>query len=101
MNNDEVLAWVQMVGGDYVWEDDLFAITLLDVTIDASGVERLLRVEGLDQLAIDVSRIEDAELRRLAQLPGLGSLVLSGRSLSESDLAALRALGPDVDLVVD
>lgn len=99
--NEEVLAWVETLGGDYVWEDDLFAITLLDVPIEPSQVDRLLAVEGLDQLTLDASRLRSTDLRRLAGMAGLGSLVVAGRALTANEVADLRDQGPEVDLVAD
>lgn len=99
MTRDEIVEWVEDVGGDYVWEDDLFAITLLDVAIDAGGVGRLLELDALDQLAVDASRLQMAELRKLAAMKGLGSLVVAGRVLSETERSELALLGPEVDQV--
>ncbi len=84
-----------------MWDAEVFAVTLLDVGIDSAAVERLAGLVGVQQIALDCSRLTISDLHKLASIPMLQSLVLCNPAISESDLEALRLIGPDVEVVAE
>jgi len=99
--NEVILRWVDACGGGYVWEPELFCVTLMEVAIQSDGVDNLCRLVGVEQLAIDATKLSRDELVRLASIPGLRSLVLGGVTLSGAERDALSRLGPVVELATD
>ncbi|HSC88022.1 MAG TPA: hypothetical protein VLC09_12155 [Polyangiaceae bacterium] len=101
MANEATLEWLLETGGSYVWEDEIFAVTALDIELDDAGAQRLATLAGVEQIAINAKRLSFEGLRILAAIPELASLVISECPLSEAQLEQLRALGPEVDVIVD
>lgn len=97
--NDPILNWVEERGGGYVWEPEAFAVTLLDTSIDDDDADRLSRLIGVKQIAVDASRISLDGLRKLAGIPGILSLVIRKDGLTEHDIEQLRTSCQDVQLI--
>jgi hypothetical protein len=97
--NDPILDWVEERGGGYVWEPEIFSVTLLDASIDDEDADRLSRLVGVKQIAVDASRISLDGLRKLAGIPGIASLVISKGGLTEHDIEQLRTTCQDVQLI--
>ncbi|MEM6989527.1 MAG: hypothetical protein AAF721_03490 [Myxococcota bacterium] len=100
-DNDVLLDWVEEIGGGYVWEDDVKAVTLMETAIDAAQARKLGRLRGVGQLALDAERLSVDALRGLAAIEGLASLVLRNAALSSDEVAGLAALGPEVEVVAE
>ena len=81
--NDPILDWIEERGGGYVWEPEVFAVNLLETSFDDDDAERLSRLIGVQQIAVDASKMSMAGLNILASIPGISSLVI--RSDRESD----------------
>lgn len=98
-NNEAILAWVEGQGGAYVWEPETFAVTLLGIDISDADSTRLSGLVGVDQIAVDATRLSYGAIERLASIPGLESLVLGNSSLSGEQVEALESRGPKVQLI--
>lgn len=99
--NERVLARVEALGGDYVWDAEVFAVTLMDVAVTDGDANSLCQLTGIQQIALDSSLIGITTLRKLASIPGLQSLVLCKHRLSSAEIGTLRACGPAVQTVAD
>jgi len=99
--NEAILAEVEASGGGYVWEPEVFAVTLMDVAFEDSQVTRLCGLTGVEQIALNASRLSFDTLQRIARIPDLQSLVLSSIHLTDDQQSALEALGPEVEIVSD
>ena len=97
--NEAILAEVEQFGGGFVWESEIFAITLMDVSVSDQQALVLLGLSGVQQIAINVAQVSALVLNSIAQIPGLKSLVITGRSIESSELSALQSLGPKIELV--
>ena len=97
--NDPILEWVEKRGGGYVWEPEVFAVTLLDVSIDDDDAERLSHLVGVQQIAVDATKITLEGLKKLAGISGIRSLVLRDGDLKPDHLAQLRTVCPEVLIV--
>lgn len=97
--NEAILARVEALGGGYVWESEIFAISLMDSAISDSDSSALLGLRGVQQIALDASRLSIPALRAIAGIPGLESLVLGKASQAPEELLALGRFGPEIQLV--
>lgn len=97
--NQAILDWVERLGGGYVWEPGLFAVTMLDVALDDETAAKLCRLSGVRQIVINADGLSFDTLRSLAGIPGLRSLVLAGFGFSDAHCQELSAMGPDVELI--
>ncbi len=95
-NNENILAAVEAAGGGYVWDAEVFAVTLMDVSPDEELVHALCSLTGVQQIAIEASRLQLESLVRLVTIPGLSSLVLNHSRLTDEDVALLTSIGPEV-----
>lgn len=99
--NEEILAYVDELGGGYVWDDDIFTVGLHDVSVTDQQLEPLASLVGVQQIALNAARLSVGAIERVARIGGLESLVLMDSSLSSEDVDRLRACGPDVELVAN
>lgn len=99
--NLEILAEIEALGGGFVWEPEIFAVTLTDVPLADRDVKPLARLVGVQQIALNAERLTPSTLQSIACIPGLESLVLSQSRLQPNEVQALEALGPNVELVED
>lgn len=98
-NNERILADFEAVGGGYVWDADIFAVTLMDVAADDKAVLPLCGLTGVQQIELDASRLSIEALKRLASIPGLSSLVLNHARLTSEEARTLADIGPEVIFV--
>jgi hypothetical protein len=99
--NERILAQVEDYGGGYVWESEIFAVTLIDVALQDDEAASLCGLTGVEQIALNASRLAFATIQSIASIPGLQSLVLSGVTLTVEQQALLESLGPKVKVVSD
>lgn len=99
--NEAILARVEVLGGGSVWDAEVFAVTLMDVVVTDGDAIQLAGLVGVQQIALDCSRLSIGTLRSIAAIPGLQSLVLCKPVFSAADLDGLQALGPDVQVVTE
>jgi len=99
--NERILAQVEAYGGGYVWERETFAVMLMDVAIKDQEAVSLCGLTGVEQIALNASRLAFTTLQRIASIPGLQSLVLSGTILPENQRVLLGRLGPKVEVISD
>lgn len=97
--NEAILRRVEEFGGGYVWEDEIFAVTLLDVTVADSEASELCRLRGVREIMLDASKLSFSVLTALAQISGLKSLVLASPSLTSDQLTTLERAGPRIRVV--
>lgn len=97
--NEAILARVEELGGGYVWEAEVFAVTLMEVAVADSDALPLADLVGVQQIALDGSRVSLATLQKIAMIPGLRSVVLCNPTLDARGLQSLRAFGPEVQIV--
>ncbi len=97
--NEQLLAEVEKLGGGYVWDAEVFAVTLMDVAVADIEARALAGLVGVLQIALDCSRVSIRTLREIAAIPGLQSLVLRNPACRPEELDSLRSVGPDVDVV--
>jgi hypothetical protein len=95
---DEALAWLEELGGGYVQDDEVSAITLMDVALTDDQASSLLQVSGFQQLAINASALSLSTLVSLGRLEGLESLVLGNCALSDGDIRALKQQCPSIEI---
>ena len=94
--NDPILNWVEERGGGYVWEPEVFAVTILEASFDDDDAKRLSRLVGVQQIAVDASNMTLAGLKILASIPGISSLVIRSDNLTPGDIEILRTACPEV-----
>lgn len=96
--NELVLSRVEELGGSYVWEPEVFAVSLLDVAVGDANAKPLAELVGVGQIAIDATDIELGTLIEIAAVPGLTSLVIKDGSVAEEGLSKLEAMYPALDV---
>lgn len=94
--NERILAQVETLGGGYVWDAEVFTVTLMNVAINDAEATALMSLVGIEQIAMDCSKVSFATLRAIAGIPGLRSLVLCNPALEETELKELAAIGAKV-----
>jgi hypothetical protein len=99
--NERILAQVESCGGGYVWEPEIFAVTLMDVAVADAEAAPLSGLTGVQQIALNASRLSFPTLQKIAGIPGLQSLVLSGITLGQEQHSMLESCGPRVEVVED
>jgi hypothetical protein len=82
-NNESILAIVETLGGGYVWDSDVFAVTLYDVPVTDSEAAPLLGLQGVQQIALNAANLTFPIIESIAQISGLNSLVLCQDNLTE------------------
>lgn len=97
--NEAVLARVEELGGGYVWDAEVFAVTLMGVAVADVDARPLADLVGVQQIALDGSRVSLGTLQKIAMIPGLRSLVLCNPTLDAQGLRSLQGLGPEVQVV--
>lgn len=100
-DNEAILAHVEALGGGYVWEPEIFCVTLIDVPALDRDVAALSKLRGVQQIALNASNLSFQTIESIARIPDLESLVLCQQNLSDEQVHALRLLGPDIELVTD
>ena len=95
--NESLVAWVESIGGNYVWEPEVFVVSLEEVELKDEDVRRLTGLVGVQQLVLEARGLSSAALGEVAALEGLGSLVLANARLSEAERTALEAVGPLIE----
>lgn len=98
-NNEEILAAVEAAGGGYVWNAEVFAVTLMSVLPEEKLAISLTGLEGVQHIAIEASSLRLITLMCLAGIPDLYSLVLNHSTLTDEQAMLLRSVGPEVILV--
>lgn len=99
--NEQILTQIEHYGGGYVWEPEIFAVTLMKVAVADSEAVILSGLTGVQQVAVNASRLSFPTLQRIASIAGLRSLVLSGINLTHEQQLVLESCGPKVEVVVD
>ena len=97
--NEGILAAVERLGGGYVWEAEIFAVTLIDVPVTDQQAAALAQLVGVQQIALNASRLSSLALHRVARIRGLKSLVLSDLRIAEAELSELKRVGPEIRVV--
>lgn len=97
--NEKVLAHVDQLGGGYVWDAEIFTVSLMDVATSDEDAQELCALTGVQQVALNSSRLSIATLKAVASIPGLKSLVLVASSVSSEQLTALGEVGPHIEVV--
>jgi hypothetical protein len=95
-NNERLLAKVEDLGGGYCWDAEVFAVTLIDVAIVDADASIICGLFGVQQMALNASKLSFPALERIAQISGLQSLVLNAPVVSESELDSLKRFVPEV-----
>lgn len=93
--NNRILTAVDAAGGGYVWDAEVFAITLMDVLPTEELALSLCSLIGVQQIAIEASTLKMDTLVRLAGTPGLSSLVLNHSRLTNEEVAQLSSIVPE------
>lgn len=98
-NNEMILARVEELGGGYLWDAEIFAVMLMGVAVDDADARQLVGLVGVQQIAMEGSRVSFETLKEIVSITGLESLVLCKPVLSDAALASLQAVGPTVEVV--
>jgi len=101
LKNEAILDRVDALGGGSVWEPEIFAVTLYDVPISDADIAPLTGLRGVQQIALNAKNLSFSAVEAVACIPDLESLVLLQPSFSREQLSALRAIGPDIEVVTD
>jgi hypothetical protein len=99
--NEAILELVDRLGGGYVWEDDIFAVTLEHVPVSELDARRLCNLVGVKQIAINARCLDFPTIEKLSIIHGLESLVLFECSLSDEQVHHLRRVNPRVEIVLE
>jgi hypothetical protein len=99
--NEKILFRVESIGGGYVWDADIFAVTLIDIEPTDSDISELSELRGVQQIAINASKLTFPAVLSVARTPGLESLVLSCSSFTDQQHLELEAHVPELILVSD
>ena len=99
--NESILAKIEALGGSYVWEAEIFVVTLMDSAISDSDSALLFKLQGVQQITLDASHLSADALGAIAGIPGLESLVLAKATLSGEQFFVLGQIGPEIHLVAD
>ena len=99
--NEGILARVEELGGGYVWDAEVFAVTLMDVATPDAEARELVGLVGVSQIAMNASHVSIETLAKIAAIPGLQSLVLCNPTCDPYQLESLRSMGPDVEVVTE
>jgi len=94
--NQGILDSIEALGGSYVWDAEVFAVTLMDVAVEDDKAMPLCGLRGIQQVALDASRLSVAALTALAGIQGLQSLVLARRTLTDNQRSELGRFGPEI-----
>ncbi len=97
--NERILAEVKAAGGGYVWDAEIFAVTLMDVVPNDELAQSLCALVGVQQIAVNASCLAFETVRNLAQIPDLDSLVLNHAALTNDEAALIASLVPELILV--
>jgi hypothetical protein len=100
-SNQSILDGVEAVGGGYVWDAEIFVVTLMDVSAEDDEVIPLCGLRGVQQIALDASRLSMTTIAALAGIAGLQTLVLARRALTEGQRSELGQFGPEIVEVDD
>ena len=88
--NVSILDSVEALGGGAVWDAEIFTVTLMEVSVEDDDAGMLCGLTGVQQIALDASQLSMTALAALAGIPGLQSLVLSRRTLTEDERRELE-----------
>lgn len=99
--NEKILARVESVGGGYVWDTEVFAVTLLDIEPTDSEISELPELTGVRQIALNASKLTYQAVHAVACTPGLESLVISCSAFTDQQHLELEACVPELILVSD
>lgn len=94
--NQGLLDHVEALGGGYVWDAEVFSVTLMDVPLEDDKAIALCGLRGVQQIALDASRLSVATLAALAGIQGLQSLVLAKRTFTDNQRTELGRFGPEI-----
>jgi hypothetical protein len=97
--NEAILARVEELGGGYVWDAEVFAVTCMDVAIADVDAMALVGLSGVQQIALDCSRISVDALTKIAAIEGLQSLVVCNPAFNADDLQLPEGVGPEIQVV--
>lgn len=100
-NNERILAKVESLGGDYVWDKVFFTVMLMDVAVSDTDAAILLELVGVRQVALNASGLSYSVLQKIASIRGLESLVLKASNISNMEFALLRQFVPEVLTVTE
>ena len=100
-NNESILVHVESLGGGYVWDAEVFAVSLLDVAVSEVEVDSLYQLQGMQQLAINAEVLSFNAIVRMAKIPKLESLVLANHNLSLRQVEDLKSYGPNIELITE
>jgi hypothetical protein len=98
-DNKLILDRVEILGGGYVWDADIFSVNLFEVPVTDSDVAPLLELRGVQQIALNAANLTFQTIHSIALIPGLVSLVLCQDSLMPDQIFILESVGPDIELV--
>jgi hypothetical protein len=90
--NQVILEKIEALGGRYIWEDEIFAVTLLDVEATEDQILTLVELHGVKEIMVKASNLSFACLERIAGIDGLQNLVLSESCLTAVQRSCLREL---------
>jgi hypothetical protein len=99
--NEVIPAHIEALGGGYVWEPEMFVVTLIDIPASDAQVSVVSHLRGVEQVALNCSKLSFAIIESIARIPSLRSLVLRQSALIPGQLLALHDLVPEVLLVAD
>jgi hypothetical protein len=99
--NEAILAHLEALGGGYVWEPEIFSVTLINVLASDAQVAVLSHLQGVEQIALNCSNLSFGTIESIARIVGLCSLVLQQPALTPEQLQVLRRIVPEVLVVAD
>src|ERR1022692_2706151 len=96
--NKRILAQVERYGGGYVWEPRIRAVILMDVAVGDAEATILNGLTGVQHIVLNASRLSFPTLQKIASIPALRKLMLSGVTLSQDQQLLLESCGPRVEV---
>jgi hypothetical protein len=100
-NNQQILDWIESLGGGYVWEEEIFSIILNGYALSAEEAQKLSELMSVKQIALLEAKTEVRCLCPLTNNKSLRSLVLSRSLYSQEEERQLRSFCSNIELQWD
>lgn len=97
--NEAILARIEALGGAYVWDANVFTVSCMEVAIADADAMALAGLTGVQQIALDCSRVSADALMKIAAIKGLQSLVVCKLALKANELQRLKAIGTAIQVI--
>lgn len=100
-HNSPLLKEIERRGGGYVWEDDIFAVHLMDVSLQPDDVPLLTGLIGVKEIYVDAANMGLPEMKAFASIPGLEHLGIARWVPGDGEFESILKLCEGARLIPD